>query len=125
MVSGVARGSRARTSAGTASTGLFDVHGATKELSSVEGGNGGVCLVAVLHRHKGEPSRVLGVRVPHHLALGNLEFRERGAEKVKSYSAKLGEELLEVTVLDAGGEARDVEVVSGVLLTLALLSTRP
>lgn len=64
---------RGRTSPGTSTTGLLDVHGSTHELSRVESSDGSVGFVGVLHCHKGEPTRVLGVGVPHDLALLDLE----------------------------------------------------
>lgn len=63
---------RGRTSPGTSTTGLLDVHGSTHELSRVESSDGSVGFVGVLHCHKGEPTRVLGVGVPHDLALLDL-----------------------------------------------------
>jgi hypothetical protein len=124
---------RGRTSPGTSTTGLLDVHGSTHELSRVESSDGSVGFVGVLHCHKGEPTRVLGVGVPHDLALLDLwktpprqspplPFHDADAQ---TYPSELGKDLIEIPVLDPRRETGNMEVVSRVHSSSSLGSATP
>lgn len=79
---------------------LLNVHRPSHQLGSIKRRNRRFGLLDCVHRDKGETARVLGVRVAHDLAFLDATV--------------LAESLLEITVFDAGGETRNVEVVSRV-----------